>query len=95
MKRPENDAWFEKQECGPLFVFFTVHSHDGLNASVDWCICADDEDKCEERALAGSDNDIRGKRDQLTELINLAMDRARASARRIANDMLSWAAEEP
>lgn len=94
MKRPSDGAWFEKQECGPLFVFFTVHPHDELNVSVDWSICADDGDKCEERALAGSDNDICGTKAQLTELINLAMRRARESARRIANNMLAWAAEE-
>ena len=61
MKRPANNAWFEKQMCGPLVVYFTVHEGNyDAEIVVEWQICPDDEDKAEERAFASSDHDIRG-----------------------------------
>ena len=91
MKRPSNDAWFEKQKCGPLFVYFTVHDDSDADVHVEWCICPDDEDKSEERAFAGSDWDIRGPKDQLDALIDRAMSEAREAAKRVARNILAWA----
>lgn len=90
MKRPSNDAWFEKQKCGPFFVYFTVSVEDG-DASVEWQICPDDEDKSEERAIAASDGDIHGPKDQLDALIERAMREARDAAIGIARTILTWA----
>jgi len=91
MKRPSNDAWFEKQKCGPLFVYFTVHDEDDADVCVEWHLCLDDHDKCTERAFAGSDRDIRGIKDQLDTLIDRAMSEAREAATRIGRDILAWA----
>ena len=91
MKRPSNDAWFEKQKCGPFFVYFTVHDDDDADVHVEWCLCPDDEDKSEERAFAGSDRDIRGTKDQLDTLIDRAMSEAREAAKSIARNILAWA----
>jgi len=90
MKRPANDAWFEKQMCGPLVVYFTIDDDDD-EVRVEWCICPDDEDKSEERAFAGSDRDIRGPKDQLDALIDRAMHEAREAAVSIGNKILAWA----
>lgn len=95
MKRPPNDAWFDEQKCGPLFVYFTVHEYDQEGITVvDWYICPDNEDKSEERALAESDNDIKGPSDQLDTLIDRAMEQARASAQVIARQIMAWAERE-
>lgn len=93
MQRPSNKAWFEKQQCGPLFVYFSVDDYDADDVSVAWWICPDDKDKCDRRALAHSDLGIRGPKDQLDALIDRAMLGAREAAQRIAHDMLAWAAE--
>lgn len=92
MKRPPNDAWFDKQKCGPLFVYFTVHDYDqeGMKV-VEWCICPDDRDKSDERAIAGSNGEISGSSDQLDALIDRAMHEAREAAKRIAQGILVWA----
>ena len=95
MKRPANDAWFEKQMCGPLVVYFTVVDYDDNAVCVEWYICPDDEDKSEERAFAGSDSDIRGPKDQLDALIDRAVRDAREAATNIARNILAWAAEDP
>ncbi len=72
MKRPPNDAWFDTQRCGPLFVMFTVHEYEieGM-VVVEWCICPDDDDKSDERAISGSDGDIKGPKDQIDALNNI------------------------
>ena len=95
MKRPSNDAWFEKQVCGPLFVYFKVDDRYDDEVIVEWWICPDDEDKCDERAYAGSDRDIRGPKDQLDALIDRAMREARESALHIAQQIAAWAQEDP
>ena len=95
MKRPSNDAWREEQKCGPFFVLFTVHDDDPADVRVEWRLCPDNEDKCDERTLAGSDGDIRGTKDQLDEMITRAMHQAREAAKRIACSILTWAAEDP
>ena len=95
MKRPSNDAWFEKQQCGPLFVYFKVDDRYGDEVMVEWWICPDDEDKCDERAFAGSGSDIRGPKDQLDALIDRAVRDAREAATNIARNILAWAAEDP
>ena len=92
MRRPANDAWFEKQKCGPFFVFFSViyfNGHDDI--IVEWCLCPDDEDKAEERALYGSDRNIRGPKDQLDALIDRAMREARDAAVYLGEAILTWA----
>lgn len=94
MKRPSNDAWFEKQKCGPLFVYFTVYDDDDADVCVEWHLCPDDEDKSDERAFAGSDRNIRGPKDQLDALIDRAMREAGEAATRIARNILAWAAEK-
>ena len=91
MKRPSNDAWFEKQKCGPLFVYFTVHDDEDADVCVEWHLCPDDEDKSEERAFAGSDWNIRGPKDQLDALIDRAMSEAREAVKSIARNILAWA----
>lgn len=91
MKRPANDAWFEKQLCGPLFVYFKVDDQADDDVIVEWWICPDDEDKCDERAFVGSDHDIRGPKDQIDALIDLAMHEVRGAAVRIGNELLTWA----
>lgn len=91
MKRPSKNAWFEKQMCGPLVVYFTVHDDDANDVCVEWCICPDDEDKSEERAFAGSDHDIRGPARELDALIDRAVKEAAAAATHIAREILAWA----
>ena len=92
MKRPPNDAWFDNQKCGHLFVYFTVHDYDeeGIKV-VEWCICPDNKNKSDERAIAGSDGEIRGPGDQLDALIDRAMHDAREAAKRIARAIIAWA----
>lgn len=91
MKRPSNDAWFEKQHCGPLFVYFKVDDRDNDEVVVEWYICPDDEDKSDERAFAGSDRDIRGPKSQIDALIDRAMRETREAAIRLGNAILAWA----
>lgn len=101
MQRPPNDAWYHKQMCGPLFVYFTVHDNTEYGekpesddaVQVDWYICPDDEDKSEERAFASSDGDIHGPKADLGKLIDRAMEATREAAINLANSLLAFAAE--
>jgi hypothetical protein len=95
MKRPSNDAWFERQPCGPLVVMFKVDDRYDDEVVVEWYICPDSEDKADERAFAGSDRNIRGPKDQLDALIDRAMAEARGAAISIGTRILAWAQEDP
>ena len=73
MKRPSNDAWYETQKCGPLFVVFRVDDHEGT-LTVVWWICADDEDKNTERAFASNEYNGGARGSDITKLIDQAME---------------------
>lgn len=82
MKHPGNKLGFEKDCCGPLFIFYCTNDDGG----VDWYICPDDEDKCTDRRAIAEANASSPEE---------AMRQVAAAVTTIAHDMLSWAATAP
>lgn len=82
MKHPGNKPWFEKDRCGPLFIFYCAND----DGSIDWYICPDDEDKCTDRRAV-----VESSAPSPEE----AMRQVAAAVTTIAQEMLSWAATAP
>lgn len=82
MKHPGTKPWFEKDSCGPLFVFYCT----GADGGIDWYICPDDEDKCTDRRAITEGNAASPEE---------AMRQVAAAVTTIAHAMLSWAAISP
>jgi hypothetical protein len=78
VKHPGNKPWFEKDRCGPLFVFYCDDDEGGI----DWYICPDDEDKCTQRRTI-----LKGNAPSPEE----ALQQVAAAVTKIAQDRLVWA----
>lgn len=77
MKHPGNRPWFEEDQCGPWFIYY-CEDDDG----VDWYVCPDDEDKCEERPIAAG----------RAENVDAAMRQVADAVSALARGILAWAA---
>jgi hypothetical protein len=75
MRHPGNKPRFVWDRCGPLFVIYWAHDD-----IVEWFVCPDAEDKCEERAIAMSH----------ATTVEEAMTQVAAAITAIAHDMLAW-----
>jgi hypothetical protein len=88
VRHPGKEPWFEKDACGPFFVFYCERKRypdDPDRPLVEWYLCPDDEDKCHERAYA------EGR----AHTVELAMLQVADAVAAIASSMLAWASNAP